>query len=167
MPPTDGVSFKTTLPGDTPVDSSNPLPVTGTTTVGSALPAGDNNIGNVDLASAIPTGTNSIGKVGLDLTASTTFTVVATGEIAGSATDAVMPTVTCKMVKFKASYDNAGRVYIGITGVTKADGSTDATTGYQLGAGEETPWLFVANLNVFHRICDNAGDDLTYIAMVS
>jgi len=29
----------------------------------SALPAGDNNIGNVDLASAIPAGTNEIGKV--------------------------------------------------------------------------------------------------------
>ena len=28
-----------------------------------ALPAGDNNIGNVDLASAIPAGTNEIGKV--------------------------------------------------------------------------------------------------------
>lgn len=67
------------------VDASaaNPLPVvqTGTLNVGTvttvttvstvsavteisnALPAGDNNIGNVDLASAIPAGTNNIGDV--------------------------------------------------------------------------------------------------------
>ncbi len=40
--------------------------VTVVTSVGSltnALPAGDNNIGNVDLASAIPAGTNNIGDV--------------------------------------------------------------------------------------------------------
>jgi hypothetical protein len=30
------------------------------------IPAGDNNIGNVDLASPIPTGTNTIGKVSID-----------------------------------------------------------------------------------------------------
>lgn len=34
-----------------------------TVTVDAALPAGDNNIGNVDLASAIPAGTNNIGDV--------------------------------------------------------------------------------------------------------
>lgn len=34
-----------------------------TVTVDAALPAGDNNIGNVDLASAIPAGTNNIGDI--------------------------------------------------------------------------------------------------------
>lgn len=34
--------------------------------VASALPSGDNNIGNVDLASPIPAGANSLGTVGLD-----------------------------------------------------------------------------------------------------
>src|SRR3990167_6066386 len=33
-------------------------------TISGALPAGDNNIGNVDIASAIPSGTNNIGAVG-------------------------------------------------------------------------------------------------------
>lgn len=41
--------------------TANPLKVT----VSTALPAGDNNIGNVDLASALPAGSNLVGKVEL------------------------------------------------------------------------------------------------------
>ena len=37
--------------------------VTAVTAITSALPAGDNNIGNVDVASALPAGTNTIGGV--------------------------------------------------------------------------------------------------------
>lgn len=37
--------------------------VSAVTAISNALPAGDNNIGNVDLASAIPAGTNNIGDV--------------------------------------------------------------------------------------------------------
>jgi hypothetical protein len=33
-----------------------------------------------------------------------------------------------------------------------------------LDAGDETPLLPAQNLNQFYRICDNAGDDLVYIA---
>lgn len=95
-----------------------------------------------------------------------TYTSPKTGELAGSATAVQMPNVACKLVRFKASYDNAGRVYIGIAGVTVANGATDTTTGYQLSAGEETGWIPVDNLNRFYRICDNAGDDLTYLALV-
>src|SRR5512147_2136973 len=45
----------------------DPLPA-GTNNIGdvdiaSALPAGDNNIGNVDIASALPAGDNNIGNV--------------------------------------------------------------------------------------------------------
>jgi len=146
----------------------------GNVDIASALPAGDNNIGNVDLASAIPAGTNLIGKVGIDQTTPGTTnrvdpypaaTFSATGEIAGAVTATVMPTITCKWVKFKAAYDNAGRVYIGGSGVTVKDGTTDATTGYELSAGEETDWLPVSNLNIFYRICNNAGDDLTYMVL--
>lgn len=54
----------------------------------------------------------------------------------------------------------------GGAGVTVAAGTTDATSGYQLDAGQETDWLPVPNLSVFFRICDNAGDDLSYIALV-
>jgi len=67
-------------PGDTADlgDASSPVrtdptgttsqPVTGTLAVSSisgALPAGDNNIGNVDLASPLPAGDNNIGNVDL------------------------------------------------------------------------------------------------------
>lgn len=92
------------------------------------------------------------------------FATVKSGEIAGSAAAAVMPTIACHMVNFKAAASNAGNVYIGGAGVTKPDGTTDVTTGWELDAGHETGWLFVDNLNKFYRICDNAGDDLVYLA---
>lgn len=91
-------------------------------------------------------------------------TQYASGELAGSATAAQMPDVPCRWVVFKAVIGNAGNVYIGGAGVTAVDGSTDTTTGFELDAGQETPKLEVDNLNRFYRICDNAGDDLTYIA---
>ena len=67
--------------------------------------------------------------------------------------------------KFKAVNSNAGDVYIGASTVTVVDGTTDTTSGYELAAGEETGWLPVNNLNLFYRICDNAGDDLTYLVL--
>lgn len=85
------------------------------------------------------------------------------GEIAGSDAATQMPSISCKLIKFKARSDNAGKVYIGAAGVTKPAGSTDVTTGFELAAGEETGLLPVAN--VFYMICDNAGDDLTYLAL--
>jgi len=88
------------------------------------------------------------------------------GELAGSATALQMPNVPCRMVCFKAQYGNAGRVYIGFSAsITVAAGTTDTTTGLELSAGDITPWLPASNLNLFWRICDNAGDDLTYITM--
>jgi hypothetical protein len=93
------------------------------------------------------------------------YNTVKSGELAGSATALQMPNVVCKMVKFKARGDNVGNVYIGGAGVTTPDGTSDSTTGFELDAGQETGWLPVDNLNTFYRICDQAGDDLTYIAM--
>jgi len=86
-----------------------------------------------------------------------------TGELAGSATAVQMPDIPARMVNFKARIDNAGRVYIGKVGVTVPDGTTDTTTGFELNPGDETGWIPCGNLNEFYRICDNAGDDLTYI----
>lgn len=94
-----------------------------------------------------------------------TYSGVKTGELAGSETAVQMPDISCLKVRFKAASDNAGNVYIGGDGVTAADGATDATTGFELDAGDDTGWLEVVNLNVFYRICDNANDDLTYIAL--
>jgi len=90
---------------------------------------------------------------------------VKTGEVAGSASAAQFPSLACSRVVIKALRSNSGNVYIGIAGVTVVDGATDTTSGFELDAGEETPWLPVENMNELYRICDNAGDDVTYIAL--
>lgn len=89
------------------------------------------------------------------------------GELAGSATAAQMPNVPCCLVNFKAEAGNAGKVYIGGAGVTKAAGTTNTTCGWELSAGDETGWLPTTDMNLFWRICDNAGDDLTYFYMAT
>jgi len=89
-----------------------------------------------------------------------------TGEVAGSATAAQFPhDVPGLYIRFKAHADNAGNVYIGRSGVTVADGSSDQTTGLQLAAGEDTGWIPMpfGGSQVFYYICDNAGDDFTYM----
>ena len=93
------------------------------------------------------------------------YTTVKSGEIAGSVTAEQLPSVTCSRVAFKAAASNAGNVYLGAAGVTAPDGTQDATTGFELDAVEQTPWLDVDNLNRFYIICDNAGDDLVYISL--
>ncbi len=93
------------------------------------------------------------------------YDTIHSGEVAGSLTAAQLPNVSCRLVRFKARDDNAGSVYLGGSGVTAPDGSTDATTGLELNAGEDSGWIPVDNLNRFWRICDNAGDDLTYLAL--
>lgn len=110
-------------------------------------------------------GGDATNGLDVDVTRTPAYGTVATGELAGSASAVQMPTVTCRLVRFKAHADNAGKVYIGGASVTKVDGTTDTTTGLQLSAGDDTGWLPVSNVNVFYRITDNAGDDLTYIAL--
>lgn len=92
--------------------------------------------------------------------------VLETGEIAGNTSATQMPSKSCKLVNFKAQSGNAGKVYIGITsGVTAAAGTEDTTTGWELSAGEETGFLPCNDLKNFYRICENAGDDLVYVAL--
>ncbi len=144
------------------------------TDIVAALPVGANaigklsansgvDIGDVDVTS-IAAGDNNIGNV--DIVTNPAYGTIAVGELAGSASAAQCPAQACRGVYLKAAYDNAGRVYIGGSGVTKKDGTTDTTTGIELNAGDEI-YLPVSNLNVLYRICDNAGDDLTYFALVS
>ena len=95
----------------------------------------------------------------------TGLSTVACGELQGSVTTLQMPSVACKYARFKGALSNAGNVYIGGAGVTKPNGTTDITTGLELSAGDDTGWLPVSNLNIFYRICDNAGDDLTYMVL--
>ena len=42
---------------------------------------------------------------------------------------------------------NVGKVYIGKAGVTKPDGTTDVTTGWELAPSAETIFIPVANLS--------------------
>ena len=95
----------------------------------------------------------------------TTYSTVLTGEIAGSATAVQLPNIACRRVRFKAVASNAGNVYLGGAGVTIPQGTADATSGWELDATQETPWIPVGNLNKFYLISDNAGDDLMYIAL--
>lgn len=94
------------------------------------------------------------------------FTGIANGELQGSATALQLPNIACQAVKFRAVVSNAGNVYLGGAGVTIPDGTTDVTSGFELDAGQETGWLPIPNLSVLYRICDNAGDDLVYLALV-
>ena len=87
-----------------------------------------------------------------------------TGEIQGSATAAVLPTLKgLKYVVLRALSSNAGNVYLGASTVTVPDGTTDVTTGFELAAGD-SEGFYIGNLAELYRICDNAGDDLVYIA---
>lgn len=90
---------------------------------------------------------------------------VVSGELAGSATAIQMPDIPCRLAWLKAVASNAGNVYIGVSGVTVVDGTTDTTSGFELAAGEVLGPLEIPNLNVLFRICNNAGDDLTYIVL--
>ena len=94
------------------------------------------------------------------------YDVVRSGEVSGSVTAKQLPDVgSIRMVQFVAPYDNTGYVYIGGPGVTKPDGTTDTTTGIPLRAGDATPLMPVPRLDIFYIICDNAGDDVLYIAV--
>lgn len=91
--------------------------------------------------------------------------VVGVGECAGSATAVQLPSVAGSMVWIKAVASNAGNVYIGLSGVTKVNGTTDTTTGLELTPGDMLGPLPIASLSDLYMICDNAGDDITYLVL--
>lgn len=99
------------------------------------------------------------------LGASPTYTAPVSGELQGSTSATQGPNVACKMVQFRALASNAGKVYLGGSGVTIPNGTTDTTSGLELAAGQSTGFIPVDNLNRLYRICDNAGDDLVYLAL--
>lgn len=94
-----------------------------------------------------------------------THPTVKSGEVAGSASALQMPDIPCRMVKFKATNSNVGDVYIGPSTVTIPDGTVDATSGLELQPGDDSGWILIFNLNQLYLICDNAGDDLTYLVL--
>ena len=93
------------------------------------------------------------------------YNTVKTGELAGSATALQLPDIPCQMVMFVATNSNAGDVYLGVSGVTAAAGTTTTTAGWEMKPSAQTPWIPIANLSLLFLICDNAGDDLTYMAL--
>lgn len=152
-----------------------------------ALPAGTNNIGDVDIVSSVlPTGaatettlaaqsaklpaalgaTTKAASISVALATDTKriedCTLTATGELAGATSATQGPSVTAKFVRFKARSDNTGSVYLGISGVTAPNGTTDTTSGLELIASEDTGWIPATNVSNFYRICTAAEDDLTY-----
>jgi len=147
--------------GDVDV-TSLPSLAAGSASIGTLGANSGVDIGDVDVTSlpALAAGTADVGNVGTK-----NLTTIATGERQGSASAVQLPTVSCSLVRIKAVNSNAGNVYIGISGVTKPNGTTDTTTGLELDAGEDTGWLPTDNVNRFYIICDNAGDDITYMAM--
>lgn len=90
-----------------------------------------------------------------------------TGELQGSATAVQLPDIPCKMVMFVAQSANTGNVYLGFAStVTVAQGAEDnQTTGFELAASAQTPWIPVSNLNQLYLIADNATDDVLYMAL--
>ncbi len=90
---------------------------------------------------------------------------VFSGELQGSATALQLPNIPCTMVWFSALSSNAGNVYLGGAGVTVADGTTDVTTGLEITPGMVIGPIPIDNLSRLYRICDNAGDDITYLAV--
>ena len=90
---------------------------------------------------------------------------VVSGERQGSATAVQLPNVPCQMVWISAATSNAGDVYLGASGVTVPDGTTDTTSGLELNPGDMVGPLPINNLNLLYIICDNAGDDITYLAV--
>lgn len=93
------------------------------------------------------------------------YSKVQAGEVSGSATAKQLPDIDCRMVRISAVVGNAGNVYLGGAGVTIPDGTTDTTSGLVLDAGVHSDWMPILNLNLLYIICDNAGDDITYLAL--
>jgi len=94
-----------------------------------------------------------------------TYNTVTSGERQGSATAVQLPDVAGKFVYISALADNAGNVYLGASTVTVPDGTTDTTSGLVLEAGDTIGPLPLSNLNKLYMICDNAGDDITYLVL--
>lgn len=84
------------------------------------------------------------------------------GEVSGSVSAKQLPTITAKWAKIQALSSNAAAVYVGASGVTIPDGTTDTTSGFALVAGADTGWFPTTNLNRYYIIGTNATDDIVY-----
>ena len=85
-----------------------------------------------------------------------------TGEVAGSAEPKQLPERPCQAVRIKAVRANTGNVYIGTGGVRAVESADNDYAGWELDAGEETPWLFIRNLDQLWMIGTTAADDIVF-----
>ena len=88
------------------------------------------------------------------------------GEVAGSATAAQLPAALqrkCKRVIIQPRSDNGAElVFVGFTsGVTVADGTSDATTGIELSATDDPLVLDIQDSSQIWYICSAATADFT------
>jgi hypothetical protein len=90
---------------------------------------------------------------------------VTSGERAGSGSAVALPDVDARLIWISAVSSNVGDVYVGGSGVTVVNGTTDTTSGYELNPGDKLGPLPLGNLNLLYIICDNAGDDITYLVL--
>ena len=131
------------------------------------VPAGTNNIGDVDIASALPAGSNAIGKLaansGVDIgDVDVTSTVQPVGHgtvshVAQNVTDSAVQlgSNACKHVDIMATIANTGIVYIGASGVS-------ATTGIALYPGDVYS-VDITNTNLLYTISTVSGDDINMV----
>lgn len=147
-------------------EPANTQTISGAVTLGAAIPAGDNNIGNVDIVTmpnvtigaAIPAGTNNIGDVDV-LTVALPTTVyngqtnvtTAGTQVALASSQAILSGVTVK-----AKSTNTGLIYVGATGVTSSN-------GFILSAGDSV-FLEVANLSTVFLNSSVNGEGVSYFA---
>ena len=89
-----------------------------------------------------------------------------TGEVSGSITPKQLPEIKCEAVKIKAVGNNPTNVYVGQAGVHTVKAADREDVGWELDAGEETPWYFIHNLNQLYIVSDATGDDIVYTLLI-
>lgn len=127
-----------------------------------SIAAGDNNIGNVDVVTlpALAAGTNNIGDVDVLSSVATDYEHGSNLDVDTTAEQ--LPTQAAKFgVIVKAANANTSSVYVGKSDVTA--GTTDATDGFELGAGESV-MLPVSNANLLYVIGGAANQKVFWLA---
>lgn len=88
-----------------------------------------------------------------------------TGEVAAAITATQLPSREGKWVMFQGHATNTGYIWVGLSGVTVRDGSTDTTTGFFVAPGEWTPPIPIRNLDDLYAIGTSTSDSMSYIVM--
>ncbi len=93
------------------------------------------------------------------------FDSFTTGELLSTGSAVQLSSIPCKAVRFKAAITNSGIVYIGTSsGVTVKAGANNTTTGFPMGAGDDSGWIPAKNLSIFWILGDSgSAGSLIYI----